>query len=131
MPKKVRILCEGISDKESIEEIMNKEGFEIRAVKFGSKSKLLIKANNYIRNHDEFDIFIIVVDSHCTDPLVTYNEALSYIDTSIINKVQIYVIQHALEAWFLAERNAISRKYRRNFRLIRNPEHICTPDDIL
>jgi len=131
MPRKVRILCEGISDKDSIKEILDKENLRISIVRFNSRSRLIKKVNNYIRSHNEVDAFIIVIDSHCTDPIETYNNAYNKIGLSDMENVKIHVIQHALESWFLAEGSAINRKYRQNFNFPLNPEAICKPDETL
>ena len=130
MPKNVRVLCEGISDFESIQEIFKKEIINNIGIRnFKGRNRLLKKVNKYIFNFvGKIDIFIIVVDSHCTDPSITHNEVYNIIEESIIEKVRIHVIKHALESWFLAEGNAINRKYRKNFRFPSNPEGICQPD---
>ncbi len=132
VPKNVRVLCEGISDKESLQEIFKKENLRKKVIKFDSRSRLLKKVNKYIFNYNEkVDIFIILVDSHCTDPLVTFNEVHNSIELSNIEKVRIHIIKHALETWFLAEENAIKERFGINFKTISNPETICKPDETL
>ena len=130
MTKNVRVLCEGISDFESIKEIFKKENINNIGIRnFKGRNRLLTKVNKYILNFGgKIDIFIIVVDSHCTDPSITNDEVYNSIEVSIIESVRIHVIKHALESWFLAEKNAINRKYRKNFRFPSNPEGICQPD---
>lgn len=132
VPKNVRVLCEGISDRDSLKEIFKKEDIRKKVIKFNSKPRLLKKVNKYIHANDEIvDIFIIVVDSHCTDPSVTYNEVHRRIEPFNIEKVRIHIIKHALETWFLAEENAIKERFGINFRTISNPETICKPDETL
>lgn len=133
MPRAVRVLCEGISDFESIIEIFKKENINnIGIRKFDGRERLLSKVNQYIQGcWEEIDIFIILVDSHCTNPSITEQKVSNTIDESIVEKVRIHVIKHALETWFLAEGNAINRKYRKNFQFPTNPEGICKPDEEL
>lgn len=130
LTKKVSVLCEGISDFESIKEIFKKENINNIGIRnFKGRDRLLTKVNKYILNlGGTIDIFIIVVDSHCTNSSITYNDVYNSIEESIVEKVRIHVIKHALESWFLAEGNAINRKFRKNFRFPSNPEGICQPD---
>jgi hypothetical protein len=132
MPKNIRILCEGISDLESLKEIFKKENLRIKIIQFNSRSRLLKKVNQYIFNYyGMVDIFIILVDSHCTDPSNTYTEVNNHIEFENKDKVRIHIIKHSLETWFLVEENAIKSRFRINFRSIPNPESICKPDETL
>ncbi len=132
VPKNIRILCEGISDLESLKEIFIKENIRTKIIKFDSRSRLLKKMNNYIQVFNGIvDFFIILVDSHCTNPSKTYNEVSNQIVPYNRDKIRIHVIEHALESWFLAEENAIKTRFRINFKAIPNPESICKPDETL
>ena len=131
MPRKVRVLCEGISDRDSLREILQKERLNVRVIQLYSKPRLLKKMNSYISDNGYIDTFIIVVDSHCTDPSITYDEVYSKVEGSNINKVKIHVIKHALETWFLAEDMTIRSRFNVNFKLYPNPDNFCKPDEIL
>lgn len=132
VPKNIRILCEGISDLESLREIFIKENIKKKIIKFDSRSRLLKKMNNYIRDFSRIvDMFIILIDSHCTDPSITHRDVYNRIEPHNRDIARIHIIEHALETWFIAEANAIKTRFRINFRAIPNPESLCKPDETL
>jgi len=132
MPKNIRILCEGISDRDSLRELLSKENLNKKIIKFDSRSRLLKKVNQYIRNYQGIvDVFLIIIDSHCTDPSIIYDKVHQSIERPNRGKVRIHIIEHALESWFLAENNAIKQRFGINFSPISNPQTICKPDEVL
>jgi hypothetical protein len=56
MPRKVRVLCEGISDRDSLREILQKERLNVRVIQLYSKPRLLKKMNSYISDNGYMDI---------------------------------------------------------------------------
>ncbi len=132
MPKKIRILCEGISDQDSLKEIFKKESIKQKIVQLKSRERLLKKVNQYIDTYKELvDKFIIIVDSHCTDPLKTYQKVYDNILDQNRDKIEIHIIKHALENWFLSEENAIKERFKIKFKSIPNVDEICRPDETL
>lgn len=130
----ILVLSEGMTERGAIRSIANELRIRVRVNPMHGNR--LEKLTGTIRAHATgYDKFIVLKDLHTyqEDTLRRrYNDVLRALDTHFRERTKFLIVRHAIEAWFLADINALNRTY--NCRIegeITNPEEIEDPAEEL
>ena len=124
----IGIIVEGKSDKEAISEICKK---------FGVSPKIRLMKGNDFRKAKSFasllkrggcQKIILLKDCHRSSPSEIKEKFRKY---NLQGKIELCIVQNAIETWFLADSSAISDYLRIKVEEIVEPEKIMEPDEYL
>ncbi|MCS4542454.1 MAG: DUF4276 family protein [Euryarchaeota archaeon] len=121
------IIVEGPSDEKVIKEIATRLGIPIRVRVAKGKPELLKKMDSYALLLRECEKVIALIDSHCTE-ISKVEDEVTRARKNSQREIKICIVRHAIEAWFLADENALG-EFVENPTAISNPEEICKPDE--
>ena len=130
----VLVLVKGVTEKGAIRSIAKRLDAKIKVVLM--RGNRIEKVRGVIRTlGSKYDKFIILKDLHKYPEkaiMERYNRIRRTISADLRERVKLVIVRHAIEAWFLADTDAVSRVFNcRWFRAIRDPESIEDPAEEL
>ncbi|RLG95586.1 hypothetical protein DRO37_01960 [Candidatus Bathyarchaeota archaeon] len=130
----ILVLVEGVTEKGAIKSIAKRLGAKIKVVLM--RGNRIGKVRGVIRTlGSKYDKFIILKDLHKYPEkaiMERYNRIRRTISADLRERVKLVIVRHAIEAWFLADTDAVSRVFNcRWLRAIRDPESIEDPAEEL
>jgi len=126
----ILVLTEGPTDRGAIRSVAKRLGIKVRvSLMLGNRvEKLKGTIIGLAAYHDKF---IVLKDLHTYQEDAInrrYGAVLKELDTYLKKKARLVIVRHAIEAWFLADINALNRTFNcRIEREIPNPEGIKDP----
>ena len=130
----ILVLVEGVTEKGAIKSIAKRLGVKIKVVLM--RGNRIEKVRGVIRTLGfRYDKFIILKDLHKYPEktiIERYNRIRRTINADLYERVKLVIVKYAIEAWFLADTDAVSRVFNcRRLRAIRDPESIEDPAEEL
>jgi len=127
------VFCEGDTDVGAVRAIAKKLHVRARPRRMvGNRPKKIARTCRALAHR--YDKFIVLKDLHKYQEGTIkriYRETLGFVDSYFDKKIKFLIIRHAIEAWFLADADALSRIYNCRVNEIPNPEEIENPAEEL
>lgn len=123
------IIVEGPSDEKVVRAIAAKLKIPVEVRVAKGKPELIKKMDSYALLLRDCKKVIALVDSHCTEVSKVEKEIKSLRRNP--REIEICIIKHAIESWFLADVAALQTLLSKRIKSIGNPEKFCKPEEKL
>ena len=127
------VFCEGDTDVGAIRAVAKKLRVRVRPRRMiGNRPEKIARTCRALAQR--YDKFIVLKDLHrYREETIKriYRDTLRFADASLGKEINFLIVRHAIEAWFLADADALSRIYNCRVTEIPDPEEIENPAEEL